>query len=179
MKRALTVLFLLAFGVVSAAQTATYRWVDRDGVVHYSDSPNPDSSAPEQDRIELATPNVMQSRVPRLAAGTVRQAGTDEESAATAYRSMRIVSPVSDQMLWNIGGQLNVSVQTEPALQPGHGVVVFLDGKPKQDTPPRSTSVTLSEVWRGEHTLRAVVRGADGKDLISSDPITFYVQQTN
>ena len=162
----------------SSTTTKTYRWVDDEGVVHYSDSPRPGAKDPTQDEYLINAPNVVQSRVPK---STTRRSSTsdtaDEEQQATGYRALRIVAPADGDTLFNIGGSLNVGVQPSPALRDGDGVVIWLDGKQMTPQPIRSTSFTLNEVYRGEHVLMAAIRTADGIDMITSPSIRFVVQQ--
>lgn len=164
----------------SSQTTKTYRWVDEQGVTHYSDSPRPGAKDPSQDEYLINTPNVVNTRVP---ATTTRRSSPAEETAddeppATGYQDLRIVAPADGDTLWNIAGSLNVGVQTTPALRDGDGVVIWLDGKQMTPQPIRSTSFTVSEVYRGEHVLMAAIRSANGVDMINSPAIRFVVQQS-
>jgi hypothetical protein len=162
-----TLLSLLAVGA-AAAQEA-YRWVDEDGVVHYSDRPREGAET-----IELPAPNVATTRrVPRVAEESQPEEEPDDEPAA-GYTSMEIVSPKAEETLWNIEGVLNVSVALEPALQPGHQVRAYFDGKMQ---PVSGTSFQLQEVWRGVHNIQVEVVDATGKVMIRTQPNRFYVQQ--
>lgn len=164
--------------VATAASAKTYRWVDADGVVHYSDSPRPGSKNPQEQEIDIQAVNVIKSRPPRPAPARSASESQDEASEASfAYRTLRVVAPGDGDTLWNIGGNLNVSVQVSPGLRPNHGVVFVLDGKQATAEPVTGTSATLGEVYRGEHRLTAIVRSADGQDLITSAPVRFYVRQ--
>lgn len=166
--------------VATAANAKTYRWVDAQGVVHYSDSPRPGSSNPEAQEIEIPTANVVKSRRPRPTPASTRSVSQSRDEASApleAYSALRVVTPTEGDTLWNIGGTLNVSVQLTPALRPGHGVLFLLDGKQATDGPVTGTSVTLREVYRGEHRLTAIVRSTDGQDLITSAPVRFFVRQ--
>ena len=186
MRRLHTVLFLLAFAISLGSAAQTYRWVDEDGVVHYSDAPNPASENPEADRIDIPEPNVIQSTRPAPVPSSSTSAapaeatppGAEENEADFSYRSVRIIAPIEGSTLWNIGGTLTVSMQVSPALRPDHGYVLYLDGELFQRTPVQGSSITIDDVYRGEHTLRAAVHSSTGAELISSEPVTFYVRQT-
>jgi hypothetical protein len=162
--------FLCLFAVGAAVAQEAYRWVDEDGVVHYSDRPREGAEA-----IVLPAPNVATTRrVPSAAA----QAEDDEESAAepqsSGYTSIEIVSPKPEETLWNIEGVLNVSVALQPALQEGHQVRAYFDGEMQ---PVSGTNFQLQEVWRGVHNIQVEVVDATGKVMIRSQPSRFYVQQ--
>ena len=165
------VFVLLGLFAAAAAQAEeAYRWVDEDGVVHYSDRPREGAEA-----VQLPAPNVATTRrVPRPAA----QSSDEEESAsqpAPGYTSIEILSPKAEETLWNIEGVLNVSVALQPGLQPGHQVRVYFDGEMQ---PVSGTSFQLQEVWRGVHNIQVEVVDATGKLMIRSQPNRFYVQQT-
>jgi hypothetical protein len=167
LRSVITFVCLLAVGA-AAAQEA-YRWVDEDGVVHYSDRPREGAEA-----IALPAPNVATTRrAPRVAEQPQPEEEPDDELAA-GYTSMEIVSPKAEETLWNIEGVLNVSVALEPALQPGHQVRAYFDGKMQ---PVSGTSFQLQEVWRGVHNIQVEVVDATGKVMIRTQPNRFYVQQ--
>ncbi len=156
---------LLGCGAVLAE---AYTWTDQNGVVHYSDRPNPGAK-----QIELPDDGI---RRPAPARRTTSN-GDDEEAAAAepfSYSSIEISSPGAEETLWNIEGQLNVSVNLQPALQQGHQVRVYFDGNPQMVS---GTSFRLEEVWRGVHNLQVEVLDETGKLMIRSQPNRFYVQQ--
>jgi len=160
-------LVLVLLGSAVAAQEA-YRWVDEDGVVHYSDRPHEGA-----EQIELPKPNVATTR--RIEPRRSRQPADEEpEESAPGYQSIDIASPASEETLWNIEGILNVSVTLAPPLKPGHQVRAYHNGAGQMVS---GTSFQLQEVWRGEHNLQVEVLDATGKLLIRSQPTRFYVQQ--
>ena len=162
-----TLVCLLA--VSAAAAQEAYRWVDEDGVVHYSDRPREGA-----EEILLPKPNVADTRrVPKPAAGS-QEKDESASKAQTGYQSIDIVSPKAEETLWNIEGVLNVSVALQPALQPGHQVRAYFDGEMQSVS---GTSFQLQEVWRGVHNIQVEVVDATGKVMIRSQPTRFYVQQ--
>ena len=166
----LVLLGLLAMPFATAEEA--YVWTDEDGVVHYSDRPQPGAR-----RIELSEPNTGQSPTRRRPEATPDDAAEDaaEEEAPFRYESLAVASPGAEETLWNIGGVLNVSLALNPPLQPGHQVRVYFDGN-TQIVP--GTSIQLNEVWRGVHNLQAEVLDETGKMLIRSRTNRFYVQQS-
>jgi hypothetical protein len=167
--RPVFMLLCLLAAVFAAAQEA-YRWVDEDGVVHYSDRPREGAEA-----VELPTPNVTAVRpAPRANATTGDAAEESASEPAPGYTSIEIVSPKAEETLWNIEGVLNVSVALQPSLQPGHQVRAYFNGEMQ---PAGGTSFQLQEVWRGVHNIQVEVVDANGKLMIRSRPSRFYVQQ--
>lgn len=167
-------LFFL-FASLLAAQPAAadaYRWVDEDGVVHYSDRPRDGA-----ERVELSDANTVGIRTPsrRSQANAAADDADDEGGEAPVrYESLEITSPGAEETLWNIEGVLNVSLSLTPALQPGHQVRVYFDGEPRMVS---GTSFQINEVWRGVHNIQAEVLNEAGEMLIRSRPNRFYVQQ--
>ena len=166
-------IFLLAGVLVAGSLLAeAYRWVDSDGVVHYSDRPQPGA-----EKIELPEANTTDMRRyetrPR---NTEPDASTDAATAGgfTRYETFSITSPAAEETLWNIEGVLTVSLALSPVLQPGHQVRVYFDGQPQI---VEGTNFQLQEVWRGVHNIQAEVLDPTGKLMIRSQPNRFYVQQ--
>jgi hypothetical protein len=160
--------FCLLAATVAPAQEA-YRWVDEDGVVHYSDRPRDGA-----EQIELPTPNVTATRQRTTPATTSRDEAPAEESPVVRYDSIEVVSPAAEETLWNIEGVLSVSVALSPALQPGHQMRAYHNG---QMTPVSGTSFQIQEVWRGSHNIQVEVVDETGKLMIRSKSTRFYVQQ--
>ena len=145
--------------------------MDENGVVQYSDRPQPGA-----ERIDLPKANT--TTVRRYDEPEPGEPGSDElpePEAPFRYESLSVASPAAEQTLWNIEGILNVSLALTPALRPGHQVRVYFDGEP---VPVRGTSFQLEEVWRGVHNLQAEVVDENGNLMIRSQPNRFYVQQS-
>ncbi len=161
-------LYFCLFAVGAAAAKEAYRWVDEDGVVHYSDRPREGAEV-----VQLPSPNVATLRVPRPSS---RSADPEEQADEqdSGYASIEIVSPRAEETLWNIEGVLNVSVALEPRLRPGHQVRAYFDGEMQ---PVSGTNFQIQEVWRGVHNIQVEVVDATGKVMIRSQPSRFYVQQ--
>lgn len=165
--------------VVATAFIATsvfaeaYRWVDEDGIVHYTDKPHPGA-----ERIVLPSDSHVAARQ-RFAPPPAPPEQAQQQAAQAQkfrYTKLDVVSPGPEETLWNIEGELNVTLNLTPALQEGHRIRVYFDGTPQMVD---GTSFQLQEVWRGVHNLQAEVLDATGKLMIRSAPNRFYVQQTS
>lgn len=163
-------LALLAF-LLSPAATAQeiYRWVDKNGVVHYSDQPGPGA--------EKITLSGAIAREPAEAeAPALYRSERREPPPAPAYRSLAITSPAMDEVFFGSDADVNVQLALDGELQPGHEVAVFLDGARVGSD---GLSATLSGVGRGTHVLRAAVLSENGSPLVTSPEITFHVRQAS
>jgi len=165
-----TILVLLGLLATTVAAADTWTWTDEEGVVHYSDRPEPGAT-----RIIIDEPNTSQALSRRRGAADANTDGTAEEQAVPRYESFEITTPGAEETLWNIEGVLSVSLSLSPGLQPGHQVRVYFDGNPRM---VNGTSFQLQEVWRGVHNLQAEVLDETGKMLIRTRPNRFYVQQS-
>lgn len=172
MRRLLT---LVAILLVAAAQAATtYKWVDKNGVVHYSDRPAPGAEKVELHEAQTFTP-------PRSAAttrtSTQRAAGASGSQAQ--YEKLDLWKPENDETVANSGNRIDVRVRLEPELQPGHAIWLYLDGKRVDGLPQAGESFTVDNVWRGTHTLHAIVADRGGQPMARSQTVTFHVQQSS
>ncbi len=159
---------LMAAGTVLAQ---AYRWVDEDGIVHYSDKPREGA-----ERVVLPSDNhvTRRYRSAPVAARPQPSDGRQDPAAAFRYESISVASPAAEETLWNIEGVLDVSLDLQPALQDGHQVRVYFDGDERM---VRGTSFQIEQVYRGVHNLQAEVVDAAGQLMIRSVPNRFYVQQ--
>ena len=158
----------------SASAVTVWRWVDQNGVVHYSDRP-----VDGAERVELSSAQTFAAPPPTAA--TAPPASTENASpspAAMPYRRFDIVSPAQQETLWNIGGALQVQLQLEPPLQAGNRIDVYLDGE-RRHLDATAPQITVPEVERGVHTLQGVVLDESGTELLRTLAVTFMVQQTS
>jgi hypothetical protein len=167
--------FLIVLMTAAASGAPAWRWVDETGQVHYSDRP-----VPGAEQIDLPGAQAFPSpalRTQGQAAQTVRREQQPPQ-ATERYRVFEIVRPSQQETLWNIGAVLNVQVALEPALQPGHVLDVYLDGQ-RRNLNITSTEFSVPDVFRGVHTMQAVVLDAEGDEVVRSLAVTFMVQQTS
>jgi hypothetical protein len=167
-----TFIGLLSTLAASAVLAQAYKWTDEEGIVHYSDRPQEGAEEvelPEAPRRPPPPPRAARQATPGQAA---------DESAAEEqpfrYESLTIGSPLAEETLWNIEGVLNVTLNLQPALQPGHRIRVYFDGEPRM---VNRTSFQIDEVYRGVHNIQAEVIDEAGTMMIRSMPNRFYVQQ--
>jgi hypothetical protein len=154
----------------SAVMAQAYRWVDEDGVVHYSDRPEEGA-----ERIQLSADDARRRPVP-AARTPSRPATPQTEQPATPFRyeTLIVVAPAAEETLWNIEGVLSVSLDLRPGLQSGHQVRVYFDGEARMVP---GLSFQIEEVYRGVHNLQAEIVDETGRLMIRSLPNRFYVQQ--
>lgn len=157
--RILLILLLILPGLAAAE---IYRWVDEDGVVHYSDRP-----AADAEKVEL--PDLQ--RMDTVSAPVEAQ----DTEAETTTPEVRIEAPESEQTFRDPRGLVPVAVSLSRDLAPGQRLVYYLDGEAVGE-PTRNRSLQLEGVTRGEHRLSVAVT-ADGEEIARSTPVTFFMHQ--
>ena len=166
-------LILASLGMLSVAAladnggtTTVYRWVDPQGVVHYSDQPHPNAQ-----KLEVRGAQTISALPPGQPSSTATPEPTQPASTG-AYDSCAIAQPADQQMLMNVY-QATATVQTSPALREGDEVRLFLDGKQVRGS---GTSFTFPVV-RGQHSVQAVIQDSTGQIVCETSNVTFFVHQ--
>jgi Domain of unknown function (DUF4124) len=164
--------FTLLLLVCSVALAATvYRWVDEDGVVHYSDQPHPNA-----EKLQVHAAQTYKSSADTAA--TAGGGGATPAAAAQPYRGCAIVQPQDGQTYANIDS-LTVVVQTDPALHPGDRVYVTVDGQALNGGNPTGSQFVLAPVERGTHSAQAQVKDGGGAVQCQTPPVSFEVHQNS
>lgn len=158
---------------LAAASQEIWRWVDKNGIVHFADQPG----APDAELITVLEPNASDSG-----------SGDEESSAAAAspgsapeeapdvlpYDGLSIVSPPPDEVFFGSDATVSVQAELQGTLRPDHSVVFFLNGNRR---PADGLSMELSGLARGSYFLRASILDQRGNAVISSQQTTFHVRQ--
>jgi len=157
---------------VASAGTTVYKWVDDNGVTHYSDQPHEKAA-----KVEVRDPTTYSAKDgPPLSTPTPQE--PKEKAAPGSYESCSVTQPTSNQVFLNVYSTL-VSVDTVPALRPGDRVVLTLDGRPLTEKAAPQTSFTIDPIDRGTHTVEATVQDSTGRPVCTSPSVTFHVRQNS
>ncbi|MFO7592967.1 MAG: hypothetical protein R6X15_02845 [Pseudomonadota bacterium] len=175
MKGLFALLMVLSLPLM-AADTG-YRIVHPDGTVEFTDDETKGGEAVPLDEVpsfqtDRFSSGDVQANEPG-AENADSQTTTEEE--IVAYQSVSIVSPKHDETVWYSPDGFQVGVSVTPELAQGHQVVVHLDGS--EAARGEQTRLTIPQVFRGTHTLKAVVEDGAGNTLLSSSAVTFHVRQ--
>jgi hypothetical protein len=147
-----------------------YRWVDKDGIVHYADQPG----APDAVLVPYAA---LGTASQDAAPPDLYQSEPQAQPAGPTYQSLRITSPGADESFYGADVTVSVRLQLDRDLRPGDRLAVFLDGQQVPDFSGAAT--TLTGLSRGAHTLRATVLDSAGSVVISSPQVDFYLRQAS
>ena len=164
-------LFTLMSVVCTVAVSATvYKWVDEDGVVHYSDQPHDNAQ-----KVELKAPQTYTA--PKAPAGPLPRP-RDAAKPAPAYQSCTVSEPANDQVFTNTS-EVTAGVTMQPTIRPGDTAVVTLDGQRVPGVPASGGQFTISPVDRGTHSIQMTIQDPNGATVCSSAAVTFHVQQAS
>ncbi len=145
-----------------------YKWVDAQGVAHYSDQPHAEAKV-----IDVQPTNVVGTGSTAPPPVTAKPANVP---AGPAYRC-EIFRPENDEVFLNTS-TISARLRLEPDLQPGDQVAIAIDGKRLQGQPTRGLEFVLTDVERGTHTVMIAIYDRTGKqELCTTSPITFHVRQ--
>ncbi|USD37685.1 DUF4124 domain-containing protein [Ferrimonas sp. SCSIO 43195] len=159
-------ILLLLLLISGLAQGTVYRWVDANGVVHYSDTAPAKARA---DRLQPTADSQVRIRPMTLPAGSDPQA----EDTAPHYQ-LTLLTPTADATLRDNRGRITVKAAVTPALARNHRLLLLLDG---QAQAMNGKAMTLDNVDRGSHQLQLQAIDDQGQLLGSSDAITVHLHR--
>jgi hypothetical protein len=158
--------------LVSAAATAAtvYKWVDENGVTHYSDTPHENASTVQVPEAQTYTPAPVAASTPSIAPGQ------SAPNQTPPYSACSLTEPIPDQVYFNTF-TVTARLAVTPSQRSGDQVVLTLDGKPLTNLPTSGLSFTISPVDRGSHSLQATIQDGNGQAVCQSSSVTFHVRQ--
>lgn len=160
-----TYLLLALIFFCSPAIAGIYKWVDADGKPHYSDQAQNGSE-------EVKLPTTI-TYTPTTPANNTDKQGPENPPV---YSQVSIVQPKMNETLHSNTGDVQVGITIVPGLQRGDTFTIYLDGKEVRKGITQ-TSVNLTNVDRGSHTLKVTVFDKNGVSIISSKSIIFHLRK--
>ena len=152
------------------AKSEVYKWVDKDGVVHYSgDPPSKDAKPATLPELQTYKPSAHKTPISTLDADT-----SPTCTGGVTVAEVRVTAPQADEIFRDTTGTVPVAATVLPAPPAGVGYVFYLDGARQNPKASATPSYSLSDVERGSHTVAVAVVDAAGKELKRSAPVTFH-----
>jgi hypothetical protein len=158
---------LTAFAVQAAV---VYKWVDADGVVHYSDQ-----ASPGAEKIYTSAPNIASSTRAQPTAGGQLAPLKPAASGGLNYTDFSITAPVSNQTFFG-DDVVAVHLGLSPSLRINHAITWHLNGK-QLEFPPEAVSFSLPHLDRGTYALAASITDQQTGESQTSNTVTFFVRQ--
>lgn len=168
MRKLTSILLLICGASLGAAET--WRWVDANGVTHYSDR-----QVPGAQRIVIAGASKPGSAVPPPPQ-TTQNTPAQSAPAFRPYTRCAITTPTNDQV-FNAVNSVSAALELAPELQEEHRIQVVLNGSVVPSWPEGALSYTLANLNRGSYTLAARVVDASGRSVCLGSSISFHVRQ--
>ena len=163
---------LAAIACASSVATAAtvYKWVDDNGVIHFSDQPHENA-----EKVQLKAPQTYAA--PKTPNGP-SQPSRDVQSGkpAKVYQSCSLSEPANDQVYMNTD-TVTAGVATQPSVRTGDTAIVTLDGQRVPGVPPSGGQFTISPIDRGTHLMQVTIVDSNGATVCSGPAVTFHVRQ--
>jgi hypothetical protein len=153
------------FTLISAVPAAVvYKWIDADGVTHFSDQPVPGAE-------KITTSGGLTRGI--LGQSMSNGGAQPEKPKPPPAQHASISYPAPDQTFTG-GEQVSASVSVEPGLTPGQTISWILNGAQVGES-SNATQITLPDLQRGTYTIAATVSDSVSGESISADPVAFNV----
>jgi hypothetical protein len=165
--RALVFTLICIAASMTALGATVYKWVDQDGVTHYSDQPHPGAQ-----KIEVQAAQTYKGSGGQRAVNPALRG----PSSGPAYSSCAVIRPTPEEVFMN-ATSAPASVHVDPALRTTDRLAVILDGTPVQASVTPDVEFTLTGLVRGSHSLSVRVENATGAVVCQSAGVTFNVHQ--
>lgn len=150
----LSILVLLSLPL----QAQLYKWVDEDGVTHYTDRrPEPGG---QQQQLSPSLERISQKKTP------------PEQAAEDAYPVFVISKPRNDDIVRSPGNSIDITVSIDPPLSENDFFQLYIDGLAAGET-MKSTELTLGNVSKGTHRIQAAIVTSEGVELKRTPEVTF------
>ncbi|WGL15566.1 DUF4124 domain-containing protein [Microbulbifer bruguierae] len=164
-------------GSSAPSGTSVYRSVGPDGKVTFSDTPPPGKKA---EKIKIGPTNV-QPVAPPLPLPTRKLSPRDQDDKRYEDRDQgpvdfAIVSPVNDATITPGQRFIVLQVAMEPVPRDGYAFYAVIDGQ-RWSGMSSGTSLDISALERGTHTIQAVLVGTGGEPLAQSQTIQVHVKR--
>lgn len=156
-----------------------YKTTGPNGEVVFTDTPPVGADKDKTEKVEIGPTNVQPIALPRPLPTrklSPRDQADDRDDRYTGPYRIAIVNPVDGATI--PPGQRTVVLQValDPVPRGGHQFFAVVDGQPWRGG-SSGTSLDISAMERGTHSVQAVLTDPAGNVLARSQPITVYVKR--
>ncbi len=148
-----------------SASAEVYKTVDENGKVTFTDTPPADDTSAE--KVELPPINGQ----PPVTPTTRRPPPQNQDTVPTKYKVL-ITSPKNDTQVLADQSSISIQVALEPGLHRSHRVEIYDNGQLISD---EGSSITISNLGRGTHSISAKVVTKGGRVLGTAPSVQFHV----
>ncbi len=163
------------------AKTNIYKQVTPEGQVEYSDQPAQNSTEILLPQIQINPAILPKTASPSStpeSVDSVESTGraSEAQKSSKIQVSISISSPIEQQFFISAITEVPVALVVQPALSPTQKIKILLDNQPYGE-PSHALNLTLKNVERGSHELKAIIIEDNNQIIASSAPVTFYQQR--
>lgn len=165
----LLIISLLFFSPLLAAGEL-FKYVNSEGVTVYTDEqPFKDAKALKLKPLQTTRPIKAIKKKPKP-----KYYPDPAEAKVTLYKRFSISLPIANTAMRDNAGNVQIKLKLQPKLNTkiGDRIDYYLDGKLVKKGSSSST-LTLKNVDRGEHRIKAIIKNKKGKKLKSTKTIKF------
>ena len=155
---------LLAMLTSSLCLAEIYKWVDKDGVTHYSDRPAPGAA-------EITIPPAQTYQAPPPQTLPAPPAARTAVPARTANAACELRAPKPEEVLLNVSS-ITLSFKGPEGLSP----VLMLNNK-RYTAERDANSIKIEPAPRGSYDARLTFVNNRNQVLCAVPAVTFYVRQ--
>jgi hypothetical protein len=159
-----------ALAACAASAAVVYKWIDADGVVHYSDQ-----AVPGAEKIYTSSSTKSGTVVP-LAGAANPAAKKPPGPPGLEFTQFVITSPAADQTFFG-DEVIGVHLALAPGLKPNQIITWHLNGKELSDQGPDATSFVLPRLDRGAYAIAATITDQSTGESLSTGSLSFFVRQ--
>jgi hypothetical protein len=169
MRAIMFTLLTVACTATTAFAATVYKWVDENGVTHYSDQPHENAQ-----KVTISAPQTYSA-----SKGLYNSTSQPPAKAViNTYASCSVVQPANDATFQNTS-TVSVAAQSSPAPYGGDRMLLMLAGAKIANFPGSGGAYTIDPIDRGQHTLQAVIQDSTGKTVCQSASVQFTVLQAS
>ncbi len=163
-----------------ASEQVAYTWVDKNGVIHFSDTPKQGAKAISLPNMEASAPapevESTESLVPQANAEEPPESATHHHEQPLPLQ-LTMQNPQHGETIRSNRGLISVQIELNRKLGIGEQLQLLLDGTP-YGAPQNDVSWQLNNIDRGTHTL-SVHAKRSGKLIASTSPITVHLHRAS
>jgi hypothetical protein len=159
MKILITIVSLL-FTLNASAEL--FKWVDQDGVIHYSDK-RPADTAQQQE---------LSGHLARLR----KKKEEAKEDNQNIYEEFSVTQPQKDSVVRDADSNVDIVIQINPPLTEKHFLQIYLDGLEVGEK-TKFTNLTLKEVKKGIHRLQGKIIDENAQVISTTEEVTFQFRK--
>ncbi|WP_444996568.1 DUF4124 domain-containing protein [Aliikangiella sp. IMCC44359] len=166
-------LFLQLSGVNGFEKKKLYKWVDKNGNVHYSDEPQKGAKEIEMKEVPAIKMETPDYEAIQKSFSNGKEAPDEVKEVQVDY-NIELIEPQNDGAIRTNDGTITLKGSLEPGLTGEHSIRFYLDGSLIKSE-RSALSATIKNVEYGAHTASVSVVDSLGKTIRSSNTHKFQV----